>query len=160
MLRPAKSDDLPTLRAIRDAAQNRLVQIGSLQFLSDVEHTEHYWLFSTSDVPIGMCRIDPCAPSHIEPYLSPRPDAYLSSLTIHPDSQSRGLGKQLVSELQATGKSMGLDVWAGNDRLRKWYEALGWRHIATVEEVDHDQKYDVAVSPRLMSGWATAFFVS
>ncbi|QRW23848.1 GNAT family acetyltransferase [Rhizoctonia solani] len=146
MLRPATQDDLPTLHIIRNAAQDSLIQTGSLQVLSGIECVEHYMLFSSLQLgPIGMCRLDPRAPSHIEPWLSPRPDIYLSSLIVHPKFQSRGLGKQLVSELQVLGKSMALDVWAGNDKLQRWYQHLGWKHVATVQEGDHDQTYDVAV---------------
>ncbi|KAG8687775.1 hypothetical protein FRC11_006598, partial [Ceratobasidium sp. 423] len=138
MLRPATLDDLPLLRGIKDAAQDRLVQSGSEQVLGDVEDVEEYLLFSVSDiVGVGSCRLSP-VPAHIEPCLPTRPDMYLSSLVIHPEFQGRRLGRQMIKELQSLGKSMALDVWAGNDRLRSWYKELGWKFVAIVEESDGD----------------------
>ncbi|KAG8681584.1 hypothetical protein FRC11_000939, partial [Ceratobasidium sp. 423] len=64
------------------------------------------------------CRLSPSVPAHIEPCLPTRPDMYLSSLVIHPEFQGRGLGRQMIKQLQSLGRSMALDVWAGNDRLR------------------------------------------
>ncbi|KAJ1300285.1 hypothetical protein OPQ81_005112 [Rhizoctonia solani] len=149
MLRPATLDDLSILRGIKHAAQDWLSRNGSLQVLGDVETVEEYLLFWPSDIvadaPIGSCRLSPRVPLHIQPCLPTHPDMYLSSLVIHPAFQSRGLGRQLMVELQSLRKSMALDLWAGNDRLRRWYQELGWRFVATVEETGGDQTYDVAI---------------
>ncbi|KAG8791144.1 hypothetical protein FRC12_010081 [Ceratobasidium sp. 428] len=123
--------------------------------------------------PTGSCHVSASIPSHIKPHLpqsSLSSDInsmsasvscgylYLSSVIIHPQLQQKGLGRQMISELQQLSKSnpiqrnlidgssspssansltcLALDVWAGNTRLREWYESQGWRHIATVEETD------------------------
>ncbi|KAH7332596.1 acyl-CoA N-acyltransferase [Rhizoctonia solani] len=148
MLRPATPDDLDVLRQIKDDAQKHLTRIGSQQALGDVGDINEYFIFASNlSGPIGMCRLCPRVPAHVEPCLPTRPDIYLSSLIVHPDFQSQGLGRQMVLELQSLGKSMALDVWAGNGRLKRWYEELGWRCVGTVEETDGDppETYDVAV---------------
>ncbi|QRV96684.1 hypothetical protein RhiJN_24702 [Ceratobasidium sp. AG-Ba] len=121
----------------------------------------------------GSCRVSTCVPGHIRPHLphvssgsnNIRPGTcelytylYVSSIIIHPLLQQKGLGRQMVQELQELSAShsepgilfkqlygldstdhsvrLALDVWAGNARLREWYSDLGWKHVATVEEVD------------------------
>ncbi|KAG8737718.1 hypothetical protein FRC10_007896, partial [Ceratobasidium sp. 414] len=123
--------------------------------------------------PTGSCHVSPCVPVHIKPHLPRmsllldpneldiRPSytyLYLSSVIIHPQLQRKGLGQQMISELQelfTSGSSralsleniyhlrstgppirLALDVWASNTRLRHWYQSLGWSHVATVEEID------------------------
>ncbi|KAG8685985.1 hypothetical protein FRC08_012794 [Ceratobasidium sp. 394] len=117
--------------------------------------------------PTGSSRVSRCIPVHIKPHLpqvslplgpqelDTRPSytyLYLSSVIIHPQLQRKGLGQQMILELQqlftsTSGQAssfqaidpsirLALDVWAGNTRLRLWYQSLGWRHVATVEEAD------------------------
>ncbi|CAE6395941.1 hypothetical protein ACGC1H_000300 [Rhizoctonia solani] len=137
MLRPAAFDYLSVLREIRHATQSSLAKAGSLQVLGNVEDVDDYLLYS-SDIfgnsLLGICRLSSHIPVHVQPCFLARPDLYLSSLIIHPRFQSLGLGRQMMKALQSLGKAMALDVWVENERLRRWYEELGWRFVVTVEE--------------------------
>ncbi|QRW11439.1 alcohol dehydrogenase [Ceratobasidium sp. AG-Ba] len=175
------------------SADNAIISGGSLNSCSSSTETSatplgsghsHLGLFLS-----GSCRVSTCVPSHIRPHLPHVSSGsnnirsgtcklytylYVSSIIIHPLLQQKGLGRQMVQELQELSAShsepgilfgrlygldsidhsvcLALDVWAGNTRLREWYSDLGWRHVATVEEVDD------STEPRLLQIVAHLYF--
>jgi GNAT superfamily N-acetyltransferase len=82
---------------------------------------------------------------------------YLHSLMLNPEFQGQGLGRvflrQLLSILEletnardkskeeVKGVSIVLDCWAGNDKLRAFYEAVGFKLLGLFPEED----YEIAV---------------
>ena len=63
---------------------------------------------------------------------------YLSMLCLHPDYQGKGLGKILLqSAIENSTKNIYLDCWAGNSRLKMFYESNGFKYIKDTKENDY-----------------------
>jgi predicted amidohydrolase/GNAT superfamily N-acetyltransferase len=64
--------------------------------------------------------------------------SYLSLLCLHPDYQGKGLGKVLLqSAFENSNKIIFLDCWAGNNKLKKFYESNGFKYIKETKENDY-----------------------
>ncbi|KAH9216095.1 acyl-CoA N-acyltransferase [Leptodontidium sp. 2 PMI_412] len=72
---------------------------------------------------------------------------YLNSLMLHPSHQGHGLGKRFLQEVfQLLGRTEGmgmvvLDCWAGNEKLRSFYEGVGCSLVGVFPELE----YEIAV---------------
>ena len=63
---------------------------------------------------------------------------YLSLLCLLPDYQGKGLGKVLLqSAFENSNKIIFLDCWAGNNKLKKFYESNGFKYIKDTKENDY-----------------------
>ena len=63
---------------------------------------------------------------------------YLSSLCLHPDYQGKGLGKVLIqTAIENSTKNIYLDCWAGNSKLKEFYENNGFKYIKDIKENDY-----------------------
>ena len=63
---------------------------------------------------------------------------YLSLLCLHPDYQGKSLGKVLLqSAFENSNKIIYLDCWAGNNKLKKFYESNGFKYIKDTKENDY-----------------------
>ena len=63
---------------------------------------------------------------------------YFSFLCLHPDYQGKGLGKVLIqSAFENSTKNVYLDCWAGNNKLKEFYENNGFKYIKDVKENDY-----------------------
>ena len=63
---------------------------------------------------------------------------YLSLLCLHPDYQGKGLGKVLLqSAFENSTKIIYLDCWAGNNKLKTFYESNGFKYIKDTKENDY-----------------------
>ena len=63
---------------------------------------------------------------------------YLSLLCLHPDYQGKGLGKVLLqSAIENSTKNIYLDCWAGNSKLKMFYESNGFKYIKDIKENDY-----------------------
>ena len=63
---------------------------------------------------------------------------YLSLLCLLPDYQGKGLGKVLLqSAFENSNKIIFLDCWAGNNKLKTFYESNGFKYIKDTKENDY-----------------------
>ena len=63
---------------------------------------------------------------------------YLSMLCLHPDYQGKGFGKILLqSAIENSTKNIYLDCWAGNSKLKMFYENNGFKYIKDTKENDY-----------------------
>ena len=63
---------------------------------------------------------------------------YLSLLCLLPDYQGKGLGKVLLqSAFENSNKIIYLDCWAGNNKLKTFYESNGFKYIKDTKENDY-----------------------
>jgi len=63
---------------------------------------------------------------------------YLSLLCLHPDYQGKGLGKVLIqTAIENSTKNIYLDCWAGNSKLKEFYENNGFKYIKDIKENDY-----------------------
>jgi ribosomal protein S18 acetylase RimI-like enzyme len=71
------------------------------------------------------------------------PVFFLEKLMIDPEQQGRGLGRILLDEIRADLTAsenirIVLDCWAGNDRLRSFYERAGFRLLGVFPEGSYE----------------------
>ncbi|KAG4417309.1 hypothetical protein IFR04_009524 [Cadophora malorum] len=148
--------------------QAALTASGSLQELtpSTLEtirasiHKEEILIFTYTDAtsstrltPIGSVTISPFSPSSGHGSVSWGIDEvggktwYLHSLMLEPTTQGNGLGKIFLGEtLKLSGKRNGagtlvLDCWAGNQKLKRFYEEVGFGLVGMFPE----EGYEIAV---------------
>lgn len=74
-----------------------------------------------------------------------KPWHYVHSIMLEPEFQGCGTGvpffQDVIKCLEPLGGTVLLDCWAGNDKLRDFYERAGCRYVATLPEND----YEIAV---------------
>jgi RimJ/RimL family protein N-acetyltransferase len=67
---------------------------------------------------------------------------YLQSLMIEPNKQGKGLGLVFLDGVMRSMKEPGgtivLDCWAGNSKLRHFYEKAGFTHHGNFPENDYE----------------------
>ena len=89
--------------------------------LSDYKRGEQYFLYETAGKALG-CVAYESAEKNL---------AYLNRLAVLPGFQGKGIGTKLVAHLFDHARSMGkkvisIGIIAANDRLKNWYETLGF----------------------------------
>ena len=84
---------------------------------------------------------------------SPKPWLYLHSIMLEPSVQKQGLGVEFVNQIMThisrqteSGGTVFLDCWAGSDKLRKFYERVGFTFVQVLHVSRGD--FDVAVFAR------------
>ncbi|OHT02981.1 hypothetical protein TRFO_29738 [Tritrichomonas foetus] len=75
---------------------------------------------------------------------------YLSKLAVLPEYQRKGNGeiliKNILSHFQGKNRQIILDVWSGNDKLKSFYEKIGFHYLKDLPEIDYSvsvYSYDV-----------------
>ncbi|PVH79154.1 hypothetical protein DL98DRAFT_572633 [Cadophora sp. DSE1049] len=166
--RQATPSDAEYILSLAARVQAALTASGSLQELTPSTldtirasiHNEEFLIFtstkSTSPVhlsPIGSVAISPFSPSSGHGSGSWGVDEicgetwYLHSLMLEPSLQGNGLGKDFVKEaVKILGQRHGagtlvLDCWAGNKKLREFYDEVGFGLVGIFPE----EEYEIAV---------------
>lgn len=88
--------------------------------------------------PVGMCSLR--GNDGIRPDLMP----WLGSLTVDPDFQNQGIGKQLIDATRALAKKLGFNklfLFAFDPTIPDYYQKLGWEAIG----MDHYANHPVTV---------------
>jgi ribosomal protein S18 acetylase RimI-like enzyme len=72
-----------------------------------------------------------------QPSLTPARRAHIDSLVVLESARRRGIGRKLVDDAAAWGRSRGasemvLTVWAGNHEAERFYHALGFDRVSSV----------------------------
>lgn len=87
-----------------------------------------------NSVPIGMCSLR--ENDGIRADLSP----WLGSLVVHPHYQRQGIGKELVTRIQAIAKKLNfqqLYLFAFDPTISQWYTKLNWSFISMDKFKEH-----------------------
>ena len=78
---------------------------------------------------------------HINDVTVPLHSKYLSQIAISPAYQGQNYGKQITDFACAlaknNNKTLYLDCWAGNDKLRDFYERNGFEYVGDFPEEDY-----------------------
>jgi GNAT superfamily N-acetyltransferase len=100
--------------------------------------TEAYVAVEEVGTPLGLVAIHPDAD-----YFTGHPRAYVDILVVAPEVEGRGVGRALMEHAEAWARAhrcreVVLDVFAGNEAARAFYERCGYRpdHIRMAKQVD------------------------
>ena len=167
-IRPATPVDADYVLFLATRVQAALTASGSLQeltpsildtILASIHHEELLIFtytdgnFSAQSAAIGSVTVSPFSPSSGHGSSSWGIEEvrgktwYLHSLMLEPTLQGNGLGKNFLEEaLRSLGQRHGagplvLDCWAGNQKLRRFYEEAGFRLVRIYPE----EGYEIAV---------------
>jgi GNAT superfamily N-acetyltransferase len=139
--RRATVDDASWIVDLSARVQDSLTASGSRQQIGPLllENTEqsiltgNTFVLETREKRLGSVLIDPLKTFQLEQWAlhrQPRPLWYLHSLMLEPDEQGKRLGlvfleevKRLMAPLSGT---IVLDCWAGNAKLRDFYQRAGF----------------------------------
>lgn len=161
-IRPATANDTEYIIDLSSRVQLALTASGSLQEIGPIPRTVvetsiqgfHAYVLEASGVCSGSVMVDPLDgtfPNTIDiSYVSwgvensfSGPFWYLHALMLEPAEQGKGLGRGLVEGVlgsmraeRRTGTVV-LDCWAGNGKLRRFYENAGFRHHGDFPENDY-----------------------
>lgn len=100
------------------------------------------WIMREDDDgrPLGTITFTDADPDFWTPAEQEVPALYLAKLATDPCEAGRGLGRLLLdfAMYQAvaaqTIKEVRFDVWRTADRLQRYYEQQGWKHVRTVSK--------------------------
>ncbi len=67
--------------------------------------------------------------------------SYLCDVAVHPDFQARGIGKEIVSRLVKQSEGHRKVILYANPGKEGFYEALGFRRMATAMAIFADQEH-------------------
>lgn len=162
--RLAVTADSDMIYALSARAQAALTRAGSLQHIGPIEPTvireqierNQVYLAIVNGERVGCVFVEPLTREQGSMWdFAPDGHWYLSKLMIEPSLRGQGYGAQLVEAILkrfAEYKAViVLDCWAGNDKLRAFYAALGFRLHGIFDEED----YQIAVmhcDPKPISG--------
>jgi GNAT superfamily N-acetyltransferase len=158
-IRLAVLSDLSEIVELSVRVQSALTNSGSLQQIGPLTPSEvqnsidggHAYILSQKDQLIGSVLVDPLDGVFVNTfdidYQSwgldelPRPLWYLHALMIEPGRQGQGLGfgflQAVVEMMREKGGSVILDCWAGNKKLKAFYEKVGFLHHGEFPEEDY-----------------------
>ncbi|KAK0125573.1 hypothetical protein ONS95_000420 [Cadophora gregata] len=164
----ASPSDAEYILALAARVQSALTASGSLQELTPSTldtvqasiHNEEIFIFTSSgpERPAHLTQIGSVTISPFYPTSGHGSDSwnigefkgrtwYLHSLMLEPSLQCNGLGKRLLKDVLNTwGQRHGegtivLDCWAGNEKLRQFYEEVGFSLVGVYPE----EGYEIAV---------------
>lgn len=159
-IRRATADDAAWVVDLSARVQNSLTAAGSLQEigplpLSMVEVSirgGYSYLLEIEELRVGSVFVEPLDPSYPRTqtirYVSwgvgnlPGPLFYLQSLMVEPAEQGKGLGLVFLDRIRRLMKEQGgtvvLDCWAGNPKLRNFYQEAGFIHYGNFPENDYE----------------------
>lgn len=172
-LRLAGPADLDSYLRIRDDAARRMLAAGIRQWRPE-EHegpaaaaaAAELFVADLGGVVFGgvqLARADP----EVWPEVPAEPGAgFVHGLVVDRSLAGRGLGRRVLDAAAAVvadrgGHRLRLDCWAGNDRLRRWYEQAGFteldvREVAGARPVGQGQPTPVVRFVREVRPAATA----
>jgi GNAT superfamily N-acetyltransferase len=157
--RRANSEDTNWIIHLSGKVQAALTAAGSLQqigplALDMVEKAiseKHCYIIETSSERVGCVFIRPIEQAIIPAVETwkletfPVPHWLLHSFMLEPVEQRKGLGfhalARVVEQIQPSHGTILLDCWAGNDKLRDFYERAGFKFYGIFPEQD----FEVAV---------------
>jgi GNAT superfamily N-acetyltransferase len=140
-VRPATLDDVSWIVGLSARVQAALTASGSLQQIGPLplEDTKrsilsgHAYLLESAGVGLGSVLIDPLDGTHLEKWQLPGeqgPWWYLHSFMLEPKEQGKGLGLVFLGDVKeqmaALSGAIVLDCWAGNGKLRDFYQRAGF----------------------------------
>lgn len=71
----------------------------------------------------------------------PQRSMYLTKIAIHPDFQGMNLGNKITNSactmVRDLKKTLYLDCWAGNDKLKSFYTKTGFEYLGDIPENDY-----------------------
>ena len=88
---------------------------------------ETFVAVDAAGMPLGLIALRPS-----EDYFTGHGRAYVETLVVTPEAEGRGVGVALMRHAEAWARArrfaeVALDVFAGNDRARAFYQCLGYR---------------------------------
>ncbi|GAB2885896.1 GNAT family N-acetyltransferase [Streptomyces deserti] len=114
-IRPAVAADVPTVKAVTDAAYHHYIErIGVVPVPMEADHAANVAagkVFVTGDPVIGLVVIEA-----FEDHL------FLDSIAVHPDAHGRGVGRRLLEFVDARARALGLP------EVRLYTNALMWEN--------------------------------
>jgi len=140
-VRPAALDDAGWIVALSTRVQSALTASGSLQKigplpLESTKHsilTGHAYLLEAGATGLGSVLVDPLDRVQEEGWHLPAaqgPWWYLHSFMLEPEAQGKGLGLVFLDEVKHQmalfSGAIVLDCWAGNAKLRDFYQRAGF----------------------------------
>lgn len=160
--RLATSHDTEYIIDLSSRVQLSLTSSGSLQEIGPLPRNvvetsirgSHAYILETNGLRTGSVLVDPLDGAFsntveiaygswgVENSL-PEPLWYLHALMLEPAEQGRRLGRWFIEgvmELMRMKRRSGtlvLDCWAGNEKLRRFYEAVGFTHYGEFPENDY-----------------------
>lgn len=170
-IRLATPQDIPGIISLSHSVQTALTATGSLQNIGPLSHDnlssavgEQCCYVATyvdnSNEILGCAMIRPisssCLPETHEFRIAsfPQPRRYLHSFMFAPEVQGNGYGSVMfgaIVEMLAVGGAEGtvfLDCWAGNEKLRSFWEGCGCSFVGVVPE----HSWEVAVFVWVLGG--------
>ena len=159
-VRRAIEEDVQWIVDLSARVQESLTGSGSLQEIGPLSHQaveisirgRFAYLLEVKGLRIGSVLVEPLDGEYFNTqkvqYVRwemdhlPGPIWYLQSLMIEPTEQSRGLGLMFLGGVMTLMKDQGgtiiLDCWAGNIKLRDFYEKAGFIHHDEFPENDYE----------------------
>jgi GNAT superfamily N-acetyltransferase len=146
-------------------ASGSLQQLGPLplQVVETSIHGKHAYILDASDRLVGSVLVDPldgiCPNTKYILHASwglekvPSPLWYLHALMLEPAEQGKGLGlvfwEGVVRAMKDQKGTVVLDCWAGNSKLREFYQKAGFMYHGDFPENDYCiSVYFYALNPR------------
>lgn len=144
-VRAAGDDDLPAVHEILDGAAAWLIEQGIHQWpnpyprepIARAHADRELWIGTRAGRTVATMRT-----ARRDPDIWGEDDAaalYVHALAARRESLARGSGLELLRWAARTAARDGLtavrlDCWAGNDRLRRYYQRAGFRHVGDVDQ--------------------------
>jgi ribosomal protein S18 acetylase RimI-like enzyme len=149
-VRPATGSDTDFVHALSARVQEELTRAGSRQELGPIPpavvaaacRRGHVHVAEVGGVRVGAVLVEPLDAERAAAWaLRAAGSSFLSKLMIDPPRRGRGWGSDLVRAVQREAGERGtrlvLDCWAGNARLRRLYEDLGFHLHGELPEADY-----------------------
>lgn len=147
--RTASAADRDAVHDLSRRVQDKLTQSGSLQEIGPIPldvldvaiARQTLFVFEADSHLIGSVLIAPLTVAQASGWNLPQSDLhFLSKFMIEPSQQGRGLGQTAMRLIQQHFQLRGgivLDCWAGNVKLRQFYEALDFHLHGIFDENDY-----------------------
>lgn len=152
-LRFAGAADRDAVHDLSRRVQDKLSASGSLQEIGPIPldvldaaiARQTLYVFQVENQLVGTVLIEPLTVAQTHGWNLPQPDLhFLSKFMIEPSQQGRGLGQIAMRQIEQRFRPDGgivLDCWAGNGKLRLFYEAQGFHLHGIFDE----NNYQIAV---------------
>ncbi|MFI1682817.1 GNAT family N-acetyltransferase [Streptomyces sp. NPDC020607] len=126
-IRLATAADVPAVRAVTDAAYHRYIErIGLVPKPMEADHAADVaagFVYVTGDPVVGLLVLVP------RPYEG---RLLLESIAVHPDAAGRGVGRRLLSFVEAHARELGLP------EVRLYTNALMWENQKIYERYGYE----------------------
>lgn len=147
-LRPARSHEAGLIADLLNQATLKLLTKGIPQWRypcdvqavqSAIENGEQV-VFTFQEQVVAAAKLGPSSGNPAIEAAHPG-NLYLSQLAVLPDFQNQNLGKQalklLIDHVKALGKTLYLDCWADNSKLKQFYAESGFLSLGDFPEEDY-----------------------